>query len=68
VSEPLDLSYVVPLRWSDGGQREELAAYLAEIAPRCREVLVVDGSAPEVFAANAASGRSTSRRRRRRDG
>jgi hypothetical protein len=53
--EPLDLSYVVPIRWRDGAQREELAAYLARIAPHCGEVIVVDGSAPEVFAANAAA-------------
>jgi hypothetical protein len=51
--EPLDLSYVVPVRWRDGGQREELAEYLERIAPLVAEVIVVDGSEPEVFAANA---------------
>jgi hypothetical protein len=50
VSEPL--SYVVPIRWRDGEQRGELADYLAAIAPHCAEVIVVDGSAPEVFAEN----------------
>jgi hypothetical protein len=55
VSVPLDLSYVVPVRWRDGGQRQQLASYLAEIAPRCAEVIVVDGSPAEVFAANAAA-------------
>jgi hypothetical protein len=55
VSERLDLSYVVPVRWRDGAQRGELAAYLARIAPRVAEVIVVDGSEPEVFAANAAA-------------
>jgi hypothetical protein len=55
VSERLDLSYVVPIRWRDGGLREELAAYLEAIAPYCAEVIVVDGSSPEVFAANAAA-------------
>jgi hypothetical protein len=55
VSAPLDLSYVVPVRWRDGEQREELAAYLAEIAPYCAEVIVVDGSPAEVFAANATA-------------
>jgi hypothetical protein len=52
---PLDLSYVVPVRWRDGAQRQELAEYLAEIAPLCAEVIVVDGSEPDVFAANAAA-------------
>lgn len=55
MTEPLDLSYVVPIRWHDGDQRQELAEYLARIAPRCAEVIVVDGSPPEVFAANAAA-------------
>ncbi len=53
MSAPLDLSYVVPVRWHDGEQREELASYLAEIAPHCAEVIVVDGSPDEVYAANA---------------
>jgi hypothetical protein len=52
---PLDLSYVVPVRWRDGEQRGALAAYLESIAPRCAEVIVVDGSPSEVFAANAAA-------------
>jgi Glycosyl transferase family 2 len=51
----LDLSYVVPVRWRDGAQREELAGYLARIAPLVAEVIVVDGSDPEVFVANAAA-------------
>jgi len=55
VSPLLELSYVVPVRWRDGGQRGELAAYLAGIAPHCAELIVVDGSPPEVFAANAAA-------------
>lgn len=53
--ESMDLSYVVPVRWRDGAQREELAAYLARIAPLVAEVIVVDGSGAEVFAANAAA-------------
>jgi hypothetical protein len=53
--EPLDLSYVVPIRWRDGAQRGELAEYLARIAPHCAEVIVVDGSEADVFAANAAA-------------
>jgi hypothetical protein len=55
VSERLDLSYVVPVRWRDGAQRGELAEYLERIAPLVAEVIVVDGSGPEVFAANAAA-------------
>ena len=53
--ESLELTYLVPVRWRDGAQREELAAYLGEIAAHCAEVIVVDGSSPEVFAANAAA-------------
>jgi hypothetical protein len=49
---PLDCSYLVPIRWGGGEGRAGLAAYLAELAPRCAEVIVVDGSEPEVFAAN----------------
>lgn len=49
------ISYVVPVRWRDGAQRQDLAAYLAAIAPHCGELIVVDGSPPEVFAANAAA-------------
>ena len=52
MSAALDLSYVVPVRWRDGGPRQELASYLAEIAPLCAELIVVDGSPAEVFAAN----------------
>lgn len=55
VNERLDLSYVVPIRWGDGAQRAELAAYLERIAPHCGEAIVVDGSEPGVFAANAAA-------------
>jgi len=53
VSAALDLSYVVPVRWPDGKQRQDLASYLAKIASHCAEVIVVDGSPAEVFAANA---------------
>lgn len=55
MSERLDLSYVVPVRWRDGAQRGELAEYLERIAPLVAEVIVVDGSEPEVFIANAAA-------------
>lgn len=55
MSETLDLTYVVPVRWRDGEARHELAAYLKAISPHCAEVIVVDGSAPEVYAENAAA-------------
>jgi hypothetical protein len=55
VAEPLQLSYLVPVRWRDGEQRQALTAYLAEISPLCAEVIVVDGSQPPVFAANGAA-------------
>lgn len=51
----LDLSYVVPIRWRDGAQRGEVAKYLGWIAPLVAEVIVVDGSEREVFAANAVA-------------
>jgi hypothetical protein len=53
VSEPLELSYVLPLRWSEGSGREELTEYLRALRGACAEVLVIDGSPPHVFAANA---------------
>jgi hypothetical protein len=53
VSAPIDLTYVVPVRWRDGAQRQELADYLDWLAPHCAEIIVVDGSPAEVFAANA---------------
>ena len=55
MSPPIDLTYLVPVRWRDGSQREELAAYLEEIGPHCAESIVVDGSPPPIFAANAAA-------------
>jgi hypothetical protein len=53
VSAPIGCSYIVPVRWSDGGLRRNLADYLARIARLCGEVIVVDGSDQTVFAANA---------------
>ncbi|HET7120765.1 MAG TPA: glycosyltransferase family 2 protein [Solirubrobacterales bacterium] len=53
MSEPL--TYLVPVRWEGGGQRAELAGYLATLAPHCDEIIVVDGSPPPVFAANRAA-------------
>jgi hypothetical protein len=51
---PLDCSYLVPVRWVDGRARAEMTAYLTELAGAVAETIVVDGSPPEVFAANHA--------------
>jgi hypothetical protein len=53
MSEPLPLSYVLPLRWSEDAGREELTRYLRVLRPVCAEILVIDGSPPGIFAANA---------------
>ena len=49
MSEPVEASYVLPLRWDRDGPVEELAEYLRDLAATV-EVIVVDGSAPERFA------------------
>jgi hypothetical protein len=48
------LTYVLPIKASAPQSNGELTAYLRWLAPRA-EVIVVDGSAPEVFAAHAAA-------------
>jgi hypothetical protein len=45
-------SYLVPVRWADGDGRAGLAAHLAEMTALGAEVIVADGSAPEVYEAN----------------
>jgi hypothetical protein len=40
-----DLSYVLPLRWTDDDELDDLTAYLRWLAPRV-ELIVVDGSPP----------------------
>ena len=55
VSDRLPLSYVLPLRTVDAGPRAELAAYLRELVGWADDVIVVDGSEPELFAGNAAA-------------
>lgn len=55
VSTPLVLSYVLPLRTTDAGPRAELAAYLRELVGWIDDVIVVDGSASELFAGNEAA-------------
>jgi hypothetical protein len=52
MSQPLALSYVLPLRWSEDAGREELTRYLRALQEHCAEILVVDGSPADVFAAN----------------
>lgn len=48
-------SYVLPLRWTEAGPIEELAAYLREIRTEVDEVVVVDGSAPALFKSHAGA-------------
>jgi hypothetical protein len=55
VSEPLTLSYVLPLRWRDGSERDGLTSYLGRLRLDCAQILVVDGSDSEVYAANASA-------------
>ncbi len=55
MSSDIAFSYVLPLRWSADQGREAITAYLDQIAGWCDDVIVVDGSPPEVFAANADS-------------
>jgi hypothetical protein len=53
VSARLPISYVLPLRMADAAPRAELAAYLRELVGWVDDVIVVDGSEPELFAGNA---------------
>jgi hypothetical protein len=45
-------SYVLPLRRRDSAGADELGGYLARLAG-CLDVIVVDGSPPDVFDAHA---------------
>lgn len=49
-----DAAYVLPLRWTDDSGLAELAAYLRGVV-EWAEVLVVDGSPDELFAAHGAA-------------
>ncbi|KGM02175.1 glycosyltransferase, partial [Cellulomonas cellasea] len=49
----LPLTYVLPLRWTDDADLDELTAYLRGLAGLVQEVLVVDGSPPPLHAAHA---------------
>jgi Glycosyl transferase family 2 len=54
--QQIGCTYILPLR-SDVERRGELDQYLREVSLRCAEVIVVDGSPPEVFAGNARAWR-----------
>jgi hypothetical protein len=47
----LELTYVLPLRWDDGRDPTELTDYLRGLS-KLVELMVVDGSPPEVFEAH----------------
>jgi Glycosyl transferase family 2 len=55
VNDRIDLCYILPLKWSDDLDREELTSYLKKLSTTVEEVLVADGSAPDEFSANAAA-------------
>ncbi|MEA2313628.1 MAG: hypothetical protein QOI03_320 [Solirubrobacteraceae bacterium] len=55
MSEPLDLSYILPLRWSEDAGRQELTDYLCRLRAHCAQLIVVDGSPAEIYAANASA-------------
>jgi hypothetical protein len=46
-------SYVLPLRWSEPGPIDELAAYLRSLGGTVTEVLVIDGSPSPLFESHA---------------
>jgi hypothetical protein len=52
-----DCSYLIPVRWQDGADRQGMTEYLAGLAALGPEIIVVDGSPPPVFAANAEAWR-----------
>jgi hypothetical protein len=51
----LPAAYVLPLRWTDDGGLDELAAYLRWISTQVEETIVVDGSPTPLFAAHRAA-------------
>jgi hypothetical protein len=55
VSGEPGVAYVLPLRWAQGGDIEELAAYLRRIRGEVSETIVVDGSPPDVYRRHAAA-------------
>lgn len=55
MNDRIDVCYILPLKWTDDLDREELTSYLKRLSDAVGEVLVVDGSTPEHFSANAAA-------------
>ena len=53
MTSALELSYVLPLRWKDGSERDDLSSYLRRLSEMVAEVFVVDGSDLDVFEANS---------------
>lgn len=49
----LQLTYVLPLRWSDDAEADELTFYLRWLSAQVEEVIVVDGSPADLFEAHA---------------
>lgn len=58
LSDLLQMSYVLPLKWIGEGDHAELSGYLERLKDLVAEVIVVDGSEPGDFAVNAAMWRS----------
>jgi hypothetical protein len=52
LTRTLELSYVLPLRWHNSAGRAELTHYLQRLRASCRDIIIVDGSPPDVFATN----------------
>lgn len=52
MSDLLPVSYVLPLRWGDEGNLEEMTAYLRRLVDLVEEVIVVDGSDEGIFEAH----------------
>jgi hypothetical protein len=54
-------AYVLPLRWTEPGPIEELARYLRSLDDEVEEILVVDGSPPDLYDRNARALRGVAR-------
>jgi hypothetical protein len=55
VSTRPGVSYILPLRWSDPGPIEELAAYLRQLDASVDEILAIDGSPQPLFDLHAVA-------------